>query len=78
MGEKYRVYKNSPICPGCDRPMRYLYTHLASHRSAWKCRECNIEKITYEYPEDDDGDPSKRRLDVIFLDMRDHSLILCA
>lgn len=60
LGRPYKIYKNSPNCPVCDRPMRYLYTHLASNRSVWKCRECNKETITHGYPEEDEGDPSKR------------------
>uniref|UniRef100_A0A6M3L980 Putative transposase n=1 Tax=viral metagenome TaxID=1070528 RepID=A0A6M3L980_9ZZZZ len=63
MGEKFKVYKNSPHCPICGNPMRYQYTHLASNRSSWKCRECDNTAITHGCPEDDEGDPSKRSLD---------------
>ena len=60
LGRPYRIYKNSPRCPICDNPMRYLYTHIASHRSVWKCLECNEKAVTRGYPEDDDdGDSSK-------------------
>lgn len=60
MGVQYRVYKNSPKCSVCLKPMRYLYTRIASNRSVWKCRECNQETVTYGYPEEDESDPSKR------------------
>lgn len=60
MQKPYHIYKNAPICPECGVPMAYLYTHIASNRSVWKCRECNVrEEVTPGYP-DDDGDPSKR------------------
>lgn len=60
MKKDYHIYKNAPKCTGCEQPMAYLYTHVASNRSVWKCRECNGEQVTNGYPEDDDGHPSKR------------------
>ena len=61
--KQYHIYKNSPECPNCRLPMAYLYTHVASNRTVWKCRECDKGKVTTGYPEDDDeGDPSKRPL----------------
>ena len=39
--------------------MAYLYTHVASNRTVWKCRECDGEQVTSGYPEDDEGDTSK-------------------
>ena len=80
MGEKYRIYRNSPICPKCNQPMQYMYTNLASNKSMWKCRDCNTEKVEYGLPEDDEGDPSKRLLvvELAFIEVDEkHSLFVC-
>lgn len=57
MGEKFKIYKNSPVCPGCGEYMRYLYSQLSSGRSVWSCRDCDVQTVTHELPEEDD--PSK-------------------
>ena len=54
--EKFRVYKNAPKCKGCGVQMRYMYTHVASNRSVWKCDDCLRTAVTDGYPEDDDPD----------------------
>uniref|UniRef100_A0A6M3IV48 Uncharacterized protein n=1 Tax=viral metagenome TaxID=1070528 RepID=A0A6M3IV48_9ZZZZ len=56
----YHIYKNSPICSVCQKPMVYLYTDIKRWKSFWKCRDCNTHGVTIGYPEEDEGDPSKR------------------
>ncbi len=53
------TYKNAPVCPTCQMIMRYLYTHVASDRSVWKCDNCNKKVVTQGFPEEDE-EPHKR------------------
>ena len=55
-----RKFLNSPICPKCQKSMVYLYTDIKRWKSSWKCRDCNNTAVTPGYPEEDEGDPSKR------------------
>ena len=58
----YHIYKNTPKCSVCQKPIVYLYTDIKRWKSSWKCRECNTNAVTIGYPEDDEGDPSKRQI----------------
>lgn len=58
--EQKQNYTNVPICPKCQKVMVYLYTDVRRWKSAWKCRECDTNAVTIGYPEEDEGDPSKR------------------
>ena len=63
----HRIYKNSPKCSVCQKTMVYLYTDIKRWKSSWKCRECNTHGVTIGYPEEDEGDPSKRQ--IIFISL---------